>query len=177
MNEQLANLRRSPEFAEEMLVADVQSVLEQLMHDKGCSRTDLARLMGVSKARVTQIFSDQHNFTIRLIARAFHALGEQVCLSVKPESGCNTSDWHGKTRRVDGDRRRRETDARGKAVWQIAESDETGPAGHTQDVLMPILASALQRYAEFAGAKDATASKDAAHDWDKYGGNVFALRK
>ncbi|WP_295527196.1 helix-turn-helix transcriptional regulator [Novosphingobium sp. Chol11] len=58
-------------------MVDVQSFLHQLMVEKGINRSQLAKAMGVSRARVSQIFSDEcKNFTIRLLARAVHALGE-----------------------------------------------------------------------------------------------------
>lgn len=66
-------------FAEEALVVDVQLFLHNLMLEKGFNRADLAKAMGVSRARVTQIFSDDcKNFTVRLFARAAGALGERV---------------------------------------------------------------------------------------------------
>jgi transcriptional regulator with XRE-family HTH domain len=68
-------------FAEEALVVDAQLFLHNLMEEKGYSRADLARLMGVSRARVSQLFSDEcKNFTIRNFARAAFALGEKVDL-------------------------------------------------------------------------------------------------
>lgn len=66
-------------FAEEALVVDAQLFLHNLMEEKGISRADLARAMGVSRARISQIFSDEcKNFTIRIFARAARALGERV---------------------------------------------------------------------------------------------------
>lgn len=62
---------------EESFVVEVQSFLQELMNDKNVSRAELARRMGVSRGRITQIFSDEcTNLTIRLLARAVHALGE-----------------------------------------------------------------------------------------------------
>jgi transcriptional regulator with XRE-family HTH domain len=84
MNDRVRRLEASTDFAEEMLVAEIQSVLEELLQNKGYSRADLAKKMGVTKARVTQIFSDTQNFTVRLIARAFHALGEKVLINHEP---------------------------------------------------------------------------------------------
>ena len=64
-------------FAEEAFVVDVQILLHKIMLEKGISRADLARAMNVSRPRITQIFSDDcKNFTVRLLARAMHALGE-----------------------------------------------------------------------------------------------------
>lgn len=66
-------------FAEEALVVDAQLFLHNLMEEKGFSRADLARLMGVSRARVSQLFSDEcKNFTIRNFARAASAMGEKI---------------------------------------------------------------------------------------------------
>lgn len=62
---------------EEGFVVDVQVFLHEMMVEKQVSRAELARRMGVSRGRVTQIFSDDcKNLTIRLLARATHALGE-----------------------------------------------------------------------------------------------------
>lgn len=66
-------------FAEEALVVDVQIFLHNLMEEKGMSRADLAKAMGVSRARVSQMLSDDcRNLTVRLLARATHALGERM---------------------------------------------------------------------------------------------------
>lgn len=81
------DLERNAVFAEEDFVVEAQLFLHALMEKKGASRSDLARAMGVSRARVTQIFSDEcKNFTVRLLARAAHALGEAPLLTVKEEA-------------------------------------------------------------------------------------------
>ena len=65
-------------FAEEAFVVDVQSFLHQLMTEKSFSRSQLADALGVTRARISQIFSDDcKNLTVRLLARVVHALGEQ----------------------------------------------------------------------------------------------------
>jgi transcriptional regulator with XRE-family HTH domain len=85
MNHELTP-ERTAVFAEEAAVVDAQSLLHQLMEAKGWSRADLARAMNVSRARVTQIFSDDcKNFTVRLLARAMSALGEELHLSAKSQ--------------------------------------------------------------------------------------------
>lgn len=81
MGDKLNSLRNSPEFAEEKLVASVQSLLQQALEERGMSRSDLAKKMGVSKARISQMFSDSQNFTLRLVAAAFFALGEEIKIS------------------------------------------------------------------------------------------------
>lgn len=81
---------RTAGYAEEAFVVDVQSFLQQLMIDKGFNRAQLAEAIGVSRARISQIFSDDcKNLTIRLLARVAHALDAQpelVCaLSAKAQ--------------------------------------------------------------------------------------------
>lgn len=81
---------RAAIFAEEAAVVEVQSLLHQLMEKKGWSRADLARAMNISRARVTQIFSDEcKNLTVRLLARAMSALGEEFTISAKSSA----PDW------------------------------------------------------------------------------------
>lgn len=76
MAKQIANEREAV-FAEEAFVVDVQIMLNKIMKEKGFSRADLARSMNVSRARITQIFSDEcKNLTVRLLARAMFAMGE-----------------------------------------------------------------------------------------------------
>lgn len=68
--------------AEENFVADAQLLLHEVMLAKGISRTELAGRLGVSRARITQLFSSEcKNFTVRLLARAMHALDEAAELS------------------------------------------------------------------------------------------------
>ncbi len=68
--------------AEENLVADAQLLLHELMIAKGVTRAQLAHRLGVSRARISQLFSSEcKNFTVRLLARALHALDERARLS------------------------------------------------------------------------------------------------
>lgn len=79
MTVDIQSLKQTVGYAEEAFVVDAQSFLHALMEDKGVSRAQLAAAMGVSRARVSQIFSaDCTNFTVRLLARACFALGERA---------------------------------------------------------------------------------------------------
>lgn len=65
--------------AEEALVADVQFAIHNLMEKKGVSRSNLATKLGISAARVSQLFQDDaQNLTLRTIARIFAVLGEEA---------------------------------------------------------------------------------------------------
>lgn len=107
-------------FAEEALVVDAQIFLHTLMEQKGISRADLAKAMGVSRARVSQMFSDEcKNFTIRLFARAAYALGEKV------ELDCD----HFRCVREQKVRRtaRQSTNVATLNAWHEIEEEETTP--------------------------------------------------
>ena len=90
-------------YAEEGFVVDVQSFLQELMEEKGISRSQLANAMGVTRARISQIFSDEcKNLTVRLLARAVHALGEvpQVeCQLTRQLASCRSDS--ARTRLID----------------------------------------------------------------------------
>lgn len=91
-------------FAEEALVVNAQGLLQELLEEKSMTRADLARAMGVSRARVTQLFSDEcKNFTIRLWARALFALGEEAIVSYAGSEDCLNSYLEGRCdeKRVD----------------------------------------------------------------------------
>jgi transcriptional regulator with XRE-family HTH domain len=70
--------------AEENLLIDFHFQIQEMMSAKGISRTELAEKAGVSKARLSQILSNEANPTLKSMARLFHALGEKVCVSRKP---------------------------------------------------------------------------------------------
>jgi len=61
----------------EGFMVDVQVYLNEIMDAKKISRAELARRMGVSRARVSQMFSDDSNLTVRQLARAAYHLGEE----------------------------------------------------------------------------------------------------
>jgi transcriptional regulator with XRE-family HTH domain len=61
--------------AENRFVTDVQLVIERAMDERGISQADLARVLDVSEARISQILSDNgKNMQARTIARIAHAL-------------------------------------------------------------------------------------------------------
>lgn len=65
-------------FAIEALVFSVQIALQKAMQKHGVTNKVLAERLGMSPARVSQIFSSNGpNLTLRTIARIQHALGEE----------------------------------------------------------------------------------------------------
>lgn len=72
------NSEEEEAFAIEALVFSVQIALQRAMQRRGVSNKDLAERLGMTPARVSQIFSAKGaNLTLRTIARVQHALGEE----------------------------------------------------------------------------------------------------
>lgn len=86
MTHSFQNILKSAEYREELFVSETQIKLEDLLRAQGVSRAELARRLGVTRARVTQIFSDEaKNFTLRLLLRSFMALGEEPVIISRSE--------------------------------------------------------------------------------------------
>ena len=62
-------------LAEEIKAVDVAADLALLLHHAGKSRADLARALGWSRGRVTQVLSGHENLTVQTIATVTQALG------------------------------------------------------------------------------------------------------
>jgi transcriptional regulator with XRE-family HTH domain len=62
-------------LADELKAVDVAADLTLLLNHAGVSRADLARKMGWSRARVSQVLSGQENITVQTIAAVAGALG------------------------------------------------------------------------------------------------------
>ncbi len=62
-------------LADELKAVDVAADLTLLLHHAGQSRAELARALGWSPARVTQMLSGHENLTFQTIAAVTKALG------------------------------------------------------------------------------------------------------
>jgi plasmid maintenance system antidote protein VapI len=70
-----AKYETAPDFqAESISIAIIENALA-VMKDKGISRVDLAREMGVPKSQISRIFNAPPNLTLLTIARIAVALG------------------------------------------------------------------------------------------------------
>ncbi|PWE26804.1 hypothetical protein C4N9_20425 [Pararhodobacter marinus] len=73
-------------FSIEALVFSTQVALQRAMNRKGVSNKELAEKLGMTPARVSQIFSSNGpNLTLKTIARIAHALGEDFELVRKKD--------------------------------------------------------------------------------------------
>lgn len=60
--------------AEEAALTDFQFAIIDAMNEGGISQAELAKRLGVSRARITQLLSSEANPTLKLVGRALAAL-------------------------------------------------------------------------------------------------------
>lgn len=150
----------SEEFKEEYFVSEAQARLGLMLDEKGVTRAELARKLGVSRARVTQIFSDDaSNLTLRLLARSYLALGEEPVVIPRSEY----------------ERMRRQLlDA------AAASAPHQQNRRETQEVLTAsLIAEALRDGSDFL-VPDSDRQKrrsDSTKEWAESGTNVIPLRR
>lgn len=99
-------------MAEEDFLVSVQSILQKLLNDRDLRYRDLARRLGVTEARISQMFGDTAtNLTIRSIAKIFHLLGETPVLLSKDELRQRLAEMHS-------------TGAEAQGRWSVNGADE-----------------------------------------------------
>lgn len=74
LNDILNEYKQDPEYVAEELALRIAEDAARIMHQKGLSRSQLARQMGVSRAYVTRFFDAPPNMTLRSIAKLALAL-------------------------------------------------------------------------------------------------------
>lgn len=68
-------------FEEELLFGEVTDTVSGLVDAAGVSQRELARRLGVSEARISQILSGSENLTLRSVAALGWALGVRIGVS------------------------------------------------------------------------------------------------
>ncbi len=79
-----SNYQSDPDFLAEGISIAIIENAHKVMKEKGISRSDLAREMGVPKSQISRIFNAPPNLTLLSIARIAVALG------VEPQALLNT---------------------------------------------------------------------------------------
>lgn len=72
------------EYEQERLVAWTSELLAELMAGTDTSKADLARILGCSRAHITQSLSGTRNLTLRSLADMSWALGHRASFSLEP---------------------------------------------------------------------------------------------
>src|SRR5260370_33045241 len=84
-------LMRDPEFrrlaAVEVLTLEATELIAELLQHHHMNKSDLAKLLGKSRAYVTQMLSGSSNLTIKTLAEVAFALGAEVRLKPVPAAG------------------------------------------------------------------------------------------
>jgi transcriptional regulator with XRE-family HTH domain len=80
-------------IAADKLIADTQFAIHNLMEAKDVSRRELARALDVSEPRISQLFHDTTNLTLRTIARIFHVLGEDARITSRTLDRLIPAEW------------------------------------------------------------------------------------
>ncbi len=77
----------------ENLVIDAQLLIQELLNERDLTRSDLAKLTGVSKSRLTQLMGSEANPTLRTLAKIFTALDEHLLLGRSSKVNAQAGKW------------------------------------------------------------------------------------
>jgi len=83
----LEQLRKSPDYEFELRNLEVSDAIAGRMQELGLTQAELARRMGVSRARVTQILRGSDNLTLRTLVLLSHALESRLVVGFEPVEG------------------------------------------------------------------------------------------
>lgn len=112
--------------AEEEMIADCQMYIHLQMKEKGVTKADLARLLGVSKASVTQMLAPDSNLTLRRVARVAALLGEKATICERRSRDQLGDKYEVSEERGDRGQRWRAKEAAEFAELSFASSSSTG---------------------------------------------------
>ena len=73
------------EYRHEIAISAFTNDVARVMADNGVSQSELARRLGVSRARVSQLLQHTSSPTLRTMVEVAAALGCEVSLNVKPD--------------------------------------------------------------------------------------------
>lgn len=79
MVKEVKKLTPAEVIASEDALMDFQFAVIDALNAKGITQVEFAEMLGVSRARVSQMLSSDANPTLRLVGRALHALGLKTC--------------------------------------------------------------------------------------------------
>jgi antitoxin component HigA of HigAB toxin-antitoxin module len=71
-------LEKRRSFEQELAVFNATELLSGVMEERGITKADLARMLGTSRANVTNMLSGRRNLTVRTLADVAAVLGVRV---------------------------------------------------------------------------------------------------
>jgi transcriptional regulator with XRE-family HTH domain len=78
LGEYYQDAERMKSLQQELLITDVTQKMWQAMREKHVSRAELAKKLGLTKGRISQILNGRSNLTLRTTADIFTALNERL---------------------------------------------------------------------------------------------------
>ncbi len=95
LTERLEQLRKTPEYELELLKLEVSDAIAARMQELEINQAELARRMGVSRARVTQILRGNDNLTLRTLVLLAHALQSRLVVGIEPADSDTSTPGRG----------------------------------------------------------------------------------
>ena len=80
-------------FQQERLILDITELMQKALRASGMRRIDLAKKLGVSRGRISQILSGEGNLTIRTIADVFTAMGRHLSTAIE-DLAVERNNWY-----------------------------------------------------------------------------------
>jgi len=71
-------------YFREDLIFEITEEICKVMEEKGISKAELSRLVGVSKSNITQLLSGDHNMRLTTVADLLYALDSKMAVSAVP---------------------------------------------------------------------------------------------
>ena len=91
----MAAARLTPEYRLEGAVLEITEALYLRMEELGLTRREFAERMGVSPARITNIFKGRNNFTLGTLVEAAHALDCELTIGLAPREIDGSGEYRG----------------------------------------------------------------------------------
>ncbi|MDO8846819.1 MAG: helix-turn-helix transcriptional regulator [Coriobacteriia bacterium] len=85
--------RLTPEYRLAGATYAISEALYVRMEELGLTRKEFAQRMGVSPARITNIFKEKGNFTLKTLVEAAHALDCELTIGLKPREIDNSGEY------------------------------------------------------------------------------------
>jgi len=76
-------------LAAEALILDSTELISELMHEKGLTRAELAKLIGKTRGFVSQVLAGNRNMTLRTLADLAYALDARISIFAQPLESVN----------------------------------------------------------------------------------------
>lgn len=92
LRRRMRELDDQPDHALERVLIDITEQIAAVMEDKGITRKELARRMGVKPPMVTRLLNGNHNTTLRTLMRVAYALDTVIEIPLGRPNACEETE-------------------------------------------------------------------------------------